>query len=91
MTTLSRKLDASPKSRCLSGFYFLSFAEIQVTWTKSRMVTLVLTSLFCSGRQLIEPVSFGEKTAHKAFYLVFSAKMAGGKFAEKNKKEGFDF
>ena len=28
MTTLSRKLDASPKSRCLSGFYFLSFAEI---------------------------------------------------------------
>ena len=55
------------------------------------MVTLVLMSLFCSGRQLIEPVSFGEKTAHKAFYLVFSAKMAGGKFAEKNKKEGFDF
>ena len=29
MTTLSRKLDASPKSRCLSGFYYFSFAEIQ--------------------------------------------------------------
>ena len=23
MTTLSRRLDASPKSRCLGGFYFL--------------------------------------------------------------------
>ena len=49
MTTLSRKLDASPKSRCLGGFYFLSLAEIQY-WTYSPVVFCFPTTskaVFC--------------------------------------------
>ena len=35
------------------------------------------------------PDDFAEKTAYKAFHLVFSAKEAGGIFAYQNKKERF--
>lgn len=47
--------------------------------------------LLCSGRQSIEPDGFVEKIAYKAFYLVFSTKPAGGKFAYKNIKERVEF